>query len=80
MKSKALFACRMEVTTVRKNLPKKSEKVVDVTGLEGKWILEVKGKIVASSDRVDEILRRAQEYPLKDVMVTKVPYPGVSCY
>lgn len=70
----------MEVTTVRKNLPKRSEKVVDVTGLEGKWILEVKGKIVASSDRVDEILRRAQEYPLKDVMVTRVPYPGVSCY
>lgn len=52
----------------------------DVTGLEGKWILEVKGKIVASSDRVDEILRRAEKYPPEDTLVTKVLYPGASYY
>ena len=52
----------------------------DVTGLEGKWILEVKGKIVASSDRVDEILRCAEKYPPKDTLVTKVLYPGASYY
>lgn len=72
-------ACGKDVTFVKKT-PNTCERGADVTGLEGKWLLEVKGKIVASSDRVDEILRRAEKYPPEDVMVTKVLYPGASFY
>ena len=60
--------------------PQESNEPIDATGLEGKWVLEVNGKIVASSDRADVILRRAEKYPAEDVVVTKVLYPGASFY
>ena len=52
----------------------------DFTGLEGKWVLEVEGKIIASSDRPDQILELAEKYHEKDMIVFMVPYPGRSFY
>ena len=65
--------------SVKKNR-KANDEPLDVTGLIGKWILEVDGKIVASSDRVDVVLRLAEKYPVEDTLVTKVLYPGASFY
>lgn len=62
---------------------KKSEDVmepVDATDLEGKWVLQVEGKIVASSDKPTEILDLAEKYPAKDTMIMMVPYIGRSFY
>jgi len=60
--------------------PQERNEPIDITGLEGKWAIEVDGKIVASSDRLEEILDRADEYPFGDAIVTKLPNPGVSFY
>lgn len=60
--------------------PQEGSQLKDFTGLEGKWVLEVEGRIVASSDRPDQILDLAEEYHEKDMMVFMVPYPGRSFY
>jgi hypothetical protein len=64
---------------VRRYSQKNSEPL-DYTGLEGKWVLKVKDKIVASSDKPDEIADLAEKYPVEDTMIMMVPYPGRSFY
>ena len=56
------------------------EESLDVTGLFGKWILVVGGKIVGNSDKAGEVLRLAKKYPVEDAYVTMVLYPGESYY
>lgn len=74
-----LGACRIGVKSVRKTTRKDSEPL-DYTGLEGKWVLKVKDKIVASSDKPADILDLAEKYPAKDRLIMMVPYPGRSFY
>ena len=64
---------------MRKYTQENSEPM-DYTGLEGKWVLKVKDKIVASSDKPDEIADLAEKYPAEDTMIMMVPYPGRSFY
>ncbi len=60
--------------------PPESPQLNDFTGLEGKWVLEVEGRIVASSDRADQVLELAEEYQENDTIVFMVLYPGRSFY
>jgi hypothetical protein len=72
-------ACRIGVKSVIEYLSEGSQPK-DFTDLEGKWVLEVEGNIVASSDRPDQILDLAEKYHGKDLIVFMVPYPGRSFY
>ncbi len=51
-----------------------------VTGIEGKWLVVVKGKVVASSDNPAEMLQCAEKFPPEDVTVTKVLFANASFY
>lgn len=55
-------------------------KIGDVTGPEGQWLVVVKGKVVASSADVLEMLRLAEKYPEADTVVTRVLYPRASFF
>lgn len=54
--------------------------VEDVTGVEGHWIVVVKGKVVASSDDAREMFELAERYPRDDTVVTRVLHPQASFY
>jgi len=54
--------------------------VGDVTGPEGQWLVVVKGKVIASSADVLEMLRLAEKYPEADTVVTRVLYPRASFF
>lgn len=52
----------------------------DVTGPEGHWVVVVRGKIIATSDNLQEMLRLAEENASPDTLVTKVLYPQASFF
>ncbi|MDI6708134.1 MAG: DUF5678 domain-containing protein [Candidatus Thermoplasmatota archaeon] len=54
--------------------------VIEVSGEVGKWVVIVKNKVIASSDNLKEILEIAEKYPSEEVLITKIPYPGLSFY
>ena len=46
----------------------------DLSEYAGKWIAIVDGKVVASGDRADEVMREVEEkYPDKEITLAKVP-------
>ncbi len=46
----------------------------DLSEYAGKWIAIVDGKVVASGDRADEVMKEAEEkYPNKEITLAKVP-------
>jgi len=46
----------------------------DLSEYEGKWIAIVDGKVVASGDRADEVMREAEsKHPDKEITLAKVP-------
>ena len=46
----------------------------DLSEYPGKWIAIVDGKVVASGDRADVVVREAEEkYPDKEITLAKVP-------
>ncbi len=51
-----------------------------VRGVEGKWLVVVKNKVVASSDDAEEMFRVADKYTDEDVVVTKVLSAHASFY
>jgi hypothetical protein len=64
-----------EVKSVSKTL-----EVEDVTGPEGHWVVVVRGKVIATSDDLQEMLRLAERHPSADTLVTKVLYPQASFF
>lgn len=59
---------------------KEQMEVIEVSGEVGKWVVMVKNKVIASSDNLKEILEIAEKYPSEEVLITKIPYPGLSFY
>lgn len=51
-----------------------------IAGDEGKWLVIVKDKVVASSDSVGEMLKCAEKFAPEDVTITKVLYANASFY
>jgi len=51
-----------------------SERVEDIVGPEGHWVVVVKGRVVATSENLGEMLRLAEHYPPSDTLVTKILY------
>ncbi len=46
----------------------------DLSEYAGKWIAIVDGKVVASGDRADIVMREAEKkYPNKEITLAKVP-------
>ncbi len=46
----------------------------DLSEYAGKWIAIVDGRVVASGDRADEVMRKAEKnYPDKEITLAKVP-------
>ncbi len=46
----------------------------DLSEYAGKWIAIVDGKVVASGDRADEVMKEAEDkYPNKEITLAKVP-------
>ncbi len=46
----------------------------DLSEYAGKWIAIVDGKVVASGDRADEVMEKAEKmYPDKEITLAKVP-------
>ena len=44
----------------------------------GKWIAIVDGRVVASGDRADEVMKEAEgKYPDKEITLAKVPTDGI---
>lgn len=58
----------------------KTVTIGDVTGPEGHWLVVVKGKVIASSADVQEMLRLAERFPEADTVVTQVLYPRASFF
>ena len=58
----------------------KTVTIGDVTGPEGHWLVVVKGKVIASSADVQEMLRLAERFPEADTVVTRVLYPRASFF
>ena len=56
----------------------KSLEVEEVVGPEGHWVVLVHGKVIATSDDLQEMLRLAEKHPSADTLVTKVLYPQAS--
>ncbi len=54
--------------------------VEDVIGPEGHWVVVVRGKVIATSDDLQEMLRLAEKHPSPDTLVTKVLYPQASFF
>lgn len=52
----------------------------EVTGPEGRWVVVVKGKVIASSDDALEMFKLAEKYPESDTVVTRILYPQASFY
>ncbi len=51
-----------------------------VGGLEGKWVLVVKDRVVLSSDDAKQVFIEAMKYPEAETVVTKILSPGASFY
>lgn len=64
----------------RSAVASKTVTIGDVTGPEGHWVVVVKGKVIASSLDVKEMLRIAEDYPEADTVVTKILYPRASFF
>ena len=58
----------------------KNVTIDDISGPEGHWLVVVKGKVIASSSDVLEMLRLAEKYPEADTLVTMVLYPHASFF
>ena len=54
--------------------------VEDVTGPEGHWVVVVRGKVIGSSDDLQEMLRLAEKHPPTVTLVTKILYPQASFF
>lgn len=54
--------------------------VEDVTGPEGHWVVVVRGKVIATSDSLQEMLKLAEKHASPDTLVTKVLYPQASFF
>lgn len=52
----------------------------DISGPVGHWLVVVKGKVIASSLDLQEMLKLAEKYPEEDTLVTMVLYPGASFF
>lgn len=52
----------------------------DISGPEGHWLVVVKGKVIANSSDLQEMLRLAEKYPEEDTLVTMVLYPRASFF
>ncbi len=52
----------------------------EVMGPEGYWVVVVRGKVIASSDDLKEMLRLAEKHPAAETLVTKVLYPQASFF
>jgi len=52
----------------------------DISGPEGHWLVMVKGRVVASSSDLLEMLKLAEKYPETDTLVTMVLYPRASFF
>ena len=58
----------------------KNVTIDDISGPEGHWLVMVKGKVVASSSDLLEMLKLAEKYPEPDTLVTMVLYPRASFF
>lgn len=54
--------------------------VEDVTGSEGHWVVVVGGRVIATSDNLQEMLRLAEKHPSPDTLVTRILYPQASFF
>lgn len=54
--------------------------VEDVTGPEGHWVVVVGGRVIATSDNLQEMLRLAEKHPSPDTLVTRILYPQASFF
>ena len=54
--------------------------VEDVIGPEGHWVVLVSGKVIATSDDLQKMLRLAEKHPSADTLVTKILYPQASFF
>jgi len=52
----------------------------ELAGIEGRWVVVHKGKVVASSDDGREMLRLASKYPAEETVVTKILFAEASFY
>ncbi len=55
-----------------------SVEVEAIRGTEGKWVLVVDGRVVASSDSIKEVFRAAAEYLPERSVVTRILHGGAS--
>ena len=52
----------------------------DISGPEGQWLVVVKGRVIASSSELLDMLKLAEKYPEADTLVTMVLYPRASFF
>lgn len=73
-----------EFVACRKNDLKETDPIfIDMgtaSGPEGHWVVVLKGKVIASSEDVCEMLKLAEKYSSDDVVVTKILYPNASYF
>ncbi|OGS42561.1 MAG: hypothetical protein A3K67_06865 [Euryarchaeota archaeon RBG_16_62_10] len=58
----------------------KNVTIDDISGPEGQWLVVVKGRVIASSSELLDMLKLAEKYPEADTLVTMVLYPRASFF
>ena len=58
----------------------KTIEVGNVIGPEGHWVVVVRGKVIATSEDLQKMLKLAEKYPSPDTLVTRVLYPQASFF
>lgn len=51
-----------------------------VRGPPGKWVLVVRGEVIATNDDPEALFREAERFPKEETLVTKILYPRSSYY
>jgi len=52
----------------------------EVEGIEGRWVVVHKGKVVGSSEDGGEMVRLASKYPPEETVLTKILHAEASFY
>jgi len=71
---------RNETNPLHRTNPAETAEDETIRGTEGKWVLVVDGRVVASSDSIKEVFRAAAKYPPERSVVTRILHGGASFY
>jgi len=56
------------------------EDLGEIEGIEGHWVVVLKGKVIASSENGGKMAKLAMKYPPEDACLTFIPFHDASFY